>query len=234
MALTTALLAGVGVARADDSKAAPEGTPTASTASDLVEQAGECARTSSRLKRLGCFDALFPGPQIPMRENSLASEKSLDHLQPAFWQLAQTLEAQRTPNSGALMIKRWNSEAGFDGNMMMTAPALGTTPPRPLLVVGCVENITRLQFNVDSPLERTRIPVHLKGDHGSIDQTWRLADNGYAVSAGRGLPAIDTLKWIIRQSRIEISSPESAINGLMFDLGDMNARIQPMRALCHW
>ncbi|MCM2973210.1 type VI secretion system-associated protein VasI [Larsenimonas suaedae] len=201
----------------------------------LERQARECAAIGSRLARLKCFDDLFPGNPATMA--SSRTTESVDApviAQPPFWQDAKALEGKRTDQSAPFLEKRWASDGGFEGNMMMTAPALGTTPPRPLLVIGCVDNITRLQFDVDAPLSRTRIPVRLQGDRGSIEQTWRLTDNGYAVSAGRGLPAIDTLKWMLRQSSIELSSSESALNGLVFELGDLANRIKPMRSLCHW
>ena len=61
-----------------------------------------------------------------------------------------------------------------------------------------------------------------------------MRDNGFVLSGGRGLPAIRTVKAMINGTEARIDSPNSRIDGLLFDLSGYRRAIEPLREACGW
>ena len=98
----------------------------------LLENARACAEESSRLERLNCYDALFKTPTPSVDTSEL----------PALWHAIERQEAARAGDDMGLIIR----EAGSD--VLISVPALGTTPPRPIMVMACEKLITRFQLHM--------------------------------------------------------------------------------------
>ncbi|OAZ96748.1 type VI secretion system-associated protein [Halomonas sp. G11] len=183
-----------------------------------MEKARSCAEESSRLERLNCYDALFKTP-TPSGDTSEL---------PALWHAIERQEAARAGDDMGLTIRK----AGSD--VLISVPALGTTPPRPVMVMACENLITRFQLHMPVAIDSARVTLELSGHGGVIEQQWRVRDGGQVISGGRGLPAIDTLRQLLGAEELTLRSDESALDGLRFDVSGLREDIQPLRDACRW
>ncbi len=185
-----------------------------------LQAAHGCTEEPQRLARLACFDAVF-GTPIPTPQRPTQALP-----QPSRWLEAYAQEQGRTPETTVIY-----RDTGATAGHLLTLAALGARPPRPLLTVQCHNNITELALMLAEPLARERVELAFDGDG---HQPWRVRDNGYVISAGRGLPAIRTLKALARQSQTQVHADEAELNGLMFDLGGLADGLRPLREACGW
>lgn len=185
---------------------------------ELVEQARSCAQESSRLERLKCYDAVFQTPMPSADDSEL----------PALWHAVERQETARSGDDMGLLIQ------GEDDEVLISVPALGTTPPRPLLVMACEKLITRFQLHMPVPVQVSRVDIELSGSGRRIEQQWRARDGGQVVSGGRGLPAIDTLRQLLGADELTLRSDVDALDGLRFDVSGLRDDIQPLRDACRW
>ncbi|MDX1756879.1 MAG: type VI secretion system-associated protein VasI [Marinobacter sp.] len=195
--------------------------PAAQAGDDALQTARSCTEEPRRLARLACFDAVFETP-IPQPRRPVEALP-----QPVRWREAYAQEQARTPDDTAIY-----RDTGATAGHLLTLAALGSVPPRPLLTVQCHNNITELALILAQPLARER--VTLAFDDGSGSQLWRVRDAGYVISAGRGLPAIRTLKALARRTQTRLHSNEAQLDGLMFDLDGLAAGLRPLREACSW
>lgn len=185
----------------------------------VVAQARECATETSRLERLGCYDALF----LP-REDVTASEDP----RPALWHAIKAQEAERSGDDMGLLVRE-----DSDG-VRISVPALGSMPPRPQLVIACERSITRFQLHLPQALEVPRARVRLRAGGRELEQDWQARDGGYVVSGGRGLPAIATLQQLLDADELTFASDRAALDGLRFEVAGLRQAIQPLRNACRW
>lgn len=188
-----------------------------------LDAARACTEEPQRLVRLACFDRVFDTPVSVQRLSVPEAPRS------ARWRQAFAQEQGRTPEHGALY-----RDSGRVAGHLVTIAALGATPPRPLLVVQCHNNITELSLMLPRPSAEERIALTLAGDTFRDRQLWRVRDDGYVVSAGRGLPAIRTLKALERTGGFRIESDTAGIDGLVFDLNGLAGALGPVRQDCGW
>ncbi|WP_027947760.1 type VI secretion system-associated protein VasI [Litchfieldella anticariensis] len=193
----------------------------ADSAASVVERAQACAERQSRLERLECYDALF-------RFSSDGNGVSVDDPLPALWHAIQAQERTRHGEDFGFLV----GERG--GDVLMSAPALGTTPPRPRLVIACEKAITRFQLHLPEASSEPRTRLHLIGAGRELTQEWRIRDGGHVVSGGRGLPAIATLRQLLDAQELTLSSDLEVLDGLRFDLTGLRQKIQPLRDTCRW
>ncbi|TFH85871.1 type VI secretion system-associated protein TagO [Billgrantia azerbaijanica] len=193
--------------------------PTLAQAQDARLQAAmACAEETSRLARLECYDALFHE-----RDDAVAAEP-----RSSLWQAVIDQEAERDAEAFGLLVRETAD------TVLMSVPALGTVPPRPLLVISCDDVITRFQLHLSELLQSPHAPLRLQGDGISLSQTWRVLEDGHVVSGGRGLPAIGTLKRLLGSEQLTLSSQLAPLDGLRFDLRGLRTAIEPLRAMCRW
>lgn len=188
-----------------------------------LDAALACTDEPQRLVRLACFDRVFSTPVLAQPLTEPETPRS------PRWQEAFAQEQGRTPETGALY-----RDTGLMAGHLVTIAALGTMPPRPLLLAQCHNNITELALLLPKPSTDERVALTLTGDGFSERQLWRIRDGGYAVSGGRGLPAIHTLKMLDRSGQFRIASDAAGIDGLVFDLSGLSQALQPLRQDCGW
>ncbi|WP_252109556.1 MULTISPECIES: type VI secretion system-associated protein VasI [unclassified Halomonas] len=184
----------------------------------LLESARACSEAPSRLERLNCYDALF------METNEQNDEGEL----PALWYEIERQEATRDEGDMGLIATQTQD------NILISVPALGTTPPRPVMVLACEKWITRFQLHLPEPLGQARVDVRLVGDNGSVAQQWRVRDGGRVVGGGRGLPAIETLRQLLGESSVTLQSDVAELDGLRFDVAGLRQAVGPLRDACGW
>lgn len=187
--------------------------------SQQLAAARDCTKESQRLERLACFDDVFATPV------AVAIEDAIGGSQPERWRQAFAQEQRRQPEDGPL----YRDTAELAGHLV-TLSALGVQPPRPLLAVQCHNNITELTLMLPKAVKEERVTV----DFGHGRQIWRVRDEGFVISGGRGLPAIRTVREMSAGSAVTVASSSGAIDGLMFDLQGFRETLKPLREDCGW
>lgn len=188
----------------------------------LVDEARRCTVEVQRLERLACFDAVFDTP-VDLRAEAPASVPA--SLRSEQWRQAYA-SAGNPEDTGTAVYRDTGRAAG----QLVTVAALGVEPPRPRLVLQCHNNITELALMMPEPLENERIQLAM----GTDIMEWRVRDNGFVLSGGRGLPSIHTVQTLLRGPDVRIDSTDSAIDGLLFDLSGFGQAIKPLRERCGW
>ncbi|MFP3976957.1 type VI secretion system-associated protein VasI [Marinobacter sp. KMM 10035] len=196
---------------------------------DLLEEARGCTGETQRLKRLACFDEVF---RTPLTEAELVTgpDARVRRLVGSLrWREAYAQDSAE-PSSGNLSYRNTGQAAG----LLVTVPALGAKPPRPLLALQCHNNITELTLMLPEPLDAERVNLGFGTTEAAGQGAWRVRDNGYVLSIGRGLPAIRAVKAIEQKTDIRVYSENSRIDGLLFDLTGFENAIRPLRESCGW
>ncbi|PRY64288.1 type VI secretion system protein VasI [Vreelandella songnenensis] len=183
-----------------------------------LKSAQACAEETSRLERLNCYDALFLEANFSVDDDEL----------PALWQAIERQEAARPDENVGLIAQ----EAG--DSVLISVPALGTTPPRPIMVMACERLITRFQLHLPTPISGARMDLRLTGGGRTVQQQWRVRDGGRVVSGGRGLPAIDTLRQLLDAEEVTLHSDVTGLDGLRFNVAGLRQEIAPLREACRW
>lgn len=183
-----------------------------------LDEARSCVQHPERLKRLACFDEVFGTPFAAQPAGAVVMAT-----QPERWRQAF---AQASDSDTAIY-----RDTGRAAGLLVTVPALGARPPRPLLVLQCSNNITELSVMLPEVLSAERVRIGLAG---MTETSWRVRDDGFVVSAGRGLPAIQTVKTMLPERDIRLQASRPELNDLMFDLEGFADAIRPLREACGW
>ena len=201
----------------------------ASVQAGPLDDARRCTVETQRLERLACFDEVF-GTPLAEPETSTETDSGLRVLtRSGRWREAYA-QVEAAPVAGGVGYRDTGQAAG----LLITVSALGAQPPRPLLALQCHNNITELTLMLPEPLDAERVTVGFGSTETSSQSAWRVRDNGYVLSVGRGLPAIRAVKEIGLETDIRVYSENSRIDGLLFDLTGFQNAIRPLRERCGW
>ncbi|PYE85153.1 type VI secretion system-associated protein TagO [Phyllobacterium leguminum] len=107
---------------------------------------------------------------------------------------------------------------------------------RAILMLSCENDITTLGILLPKPISTLQANLSLSGDNRSTFRlNWRDVENGDVVIAGRGLESIETIKAITGYRRIQLQvNYPGGPRAFIFDLEDLNNRLKPLKAACHW
>lgn len=188
--------------------------------SEILTQAlTECRLESSQLVRLACYDKIMADS---------ATETQLDSSQMGkAWRQAMEHEMQREDNSAGFLVTL--PESG-DYPVIMTIPAIGFAPPRPVMMISCIDNITRLQ--VALPRQQEAGSVMLTTDKTQFTADWFLRENGYVLESSRGIPGIDEIKRLLNGEKLTLKLTNN--DRLTFNISGISQDIKPLRTACHW
>lgn len=195
---------------------------------EFVASAKLCSSIKARLKRLECFDQLFPASIDDLLKNEVVSKKNE---KPKEWLQARASEALRKDEEGF----RVNilDEKDSETSMWFTARAQGDGDSRPILQLGCMDKISRVELVLDKPVANGRISITVMGNK-PFTQQWTSDESGMVLRPGRGLPAIYAMRAMLKAKPLVIRSDVEGIDGLSFDNRDLAEMIQPMRKICGW
>ncbi len=200
-------------------------TPLWGTAQPASPLSGEmsalldtCRKEPSPLIRLDCYDNIGRDKAVPQTEQAAKGD---------IWRRAAANEEKRTEHT-VTFITTQPREGTWP--VVMTAPAIGTQPPRPILMLSCVDNITRMQL-VMNTLVTTRT-IRLSTPQTSFSSDWFIRENGYVLESSQGLAGIDEIKRIMTGDKLTIT-PENG-EPVTFDLSQLTESIKPLRAACRW
>lgn len=202
------------------------------TGQALADATRDCTRVSSRVERLACFDdaAGTPAYQPVARGRWSAPELSA----PSVARIMAN-ERERAPDDLAFRLSVQPEGRMGQKLVVISAPAIAATEPRPYLAISCVENISRLQLLTAQPIESNRVTMRLRTERQATSLLpWQVLENGQVLDAGRGLPAIEQIKALIGAHRIQILSDHPALEGLSFDALGLDPLIDQARQACRW
>lgn len=196
-------------------------------AQSTLSSMGACRREPAALERLDCYDRILT-PQTSGFEGALVKAR----YEGEAWKRAFEQEKQRENNSTSLMMTRMEGE---NPTVIITTPALGNIPPRPVLMFSCVDNITRMQVALTHSLKKNDLPVTLSTDTTQLRSHWFIRENGMLLEASRGLPGIDEIKWLFGASKLTVDMGTESVTGkLTFNISGLAQTIAPLREACHW
>lgn len=216
-------------------------------ATDAVAAGRSCRTIVSAIERLACFDAEAGTPPTTAAETTApataestapatAAPFALVRV-PDIVGLVQRNESRRkADHAGVLLLRAGDAIPGQD-KVVISAPALAGSEPRPLLAISCLQNISRLQLITAEPLDVSRVSIRVLLDGRPISdrRPWQVVEDGTVTDAGRGLVAIEQLRHLTRASQqIQLESDHAAFHGLSFDTAALHELMAQQREACHW
>ncbi|YCH50865.1 type VI secretion system-associated protein TagO [Enterobacter sp. SA197] len=211
----------------------------AATAADIKAVAGAdarvtvnamnaCRKEPAALERLDCYDRIL----APAQPEGFTGALSKARYEGEQWKRAFAQEKQRPDNSTALMMTQ---SPGEHPMVIITTPAIGSVPPRPVLMFSCVDNITRMQVALTHARTENDLPVTLNTDTGQFRSHWFIRENGSLLESSRGLSGIDEIKQLFGSKTLTIDIGTGSDGGkLTFNIDGLAKTIVPLRDACHW
>lgn len=185
-----------------------------------------CRKELAALERLDCYDRILS----PALKDGFAGALVKARYQGEAWTRAMEHEKQRMDNSTSLLITRTEEEPS---TVIITVPAIGRLPPRPVLMFSCIDNITRMQVALPSPRRENDIPVMLKTENGQFHSRWFVRENGALLEASRGLSGIDEIRQLFGAKTLILDTGTGG-GILNFNIDGLTQTIAPLRKACHW
>ena len=201
----TSSVAGVAVAVA---------TATPPDATATLQAMQSCRQETAALERLDCYDRILAPEQAGFGGAALVKAR----YQGETWARATEQEKRRQGNTTELLVTQVPGERP---TVVITTPAIGHVPPRPVLMFSCVDNITRMQVaNADSRALRSH---------------WFVRENGTLLESSRGLSGIDEIKQLFGAKTLTVDTgTDNAAGKLTFNIDGLARVIAPLRDACHW
>lgn len=200
----------------------------AHTEDNITQQLLDCRKEASPLLRLDCYDNILKEQYGDTEKITHPAVNSVT----AARILAQ--EKQRNVHMDDFIITE--AQGPISKEIILSRPALGVKPPRPVLAFSCLDHITRMQIVLFQPLQanasRTFI---LKTNTGeTLNMSWFIRDNGYLIESSRGLPGISQIQRLFGAETLYIESDHPSLNGLSFNIHNLAQEIIPLRQACRW
>lgn len=208
--------------------------------SGTAEAAGpDCTKIISAVERLACFDAAAGTPPTPLAMQPSSPPVVVEPAvkAPDITVLVHTNETGRRPEQTVSMLTRSEDVLPGQYKVVISAPALGGTAPRPYLAISCLSNISRLQLLTSEPLPVNRVSIRLLLDGRPISpaRPWQVLEDGTVTDAGRGLVAIEQLRHLTRPGQqLQLESDHAPFHGLRFNASALAAQMTQQREACHW
>ncbi len=194
-----------------------------------------CRAEPASLERLDCYDRLLT-PAYPDFSSALVKAK----VQGEAWQRAFAQEAQRDDHSTQFLTRQIEGERP---SVVITTPALGSLPPRPVLMFSCIDNITRMQIALPRPLSGQPDMV-MTTEKIRVNARWFLRENDSLLESSRGLSGIEEIKQLFGAKTLTVAftppahhvsgNENSAASSLTFAISDLEKTLVPMKVACHW
>lgn len=192
-----------------------------------VNAMNACRKEPAALERLDCYDRIL----APTQPEGFADALVKARYQGEAWTRAFEQEKQRTDSSTSLIT---TLTPGERPTVVITTPAIGYVPPRPVLMFSCVDNITRMQVALVHPWPESDVDVVLNADKRQFRSHWFIRENGYLLEASRGLSGIDEIKQLFGAKTLSIDTGKSAVGKLTFNIDGLAKTVAPLREACHW
>ena len=183
---------------------------------------------TAALERLDCYDRILAPEQAGFGGAALVKAR----YQGEAWARATEQEKRRQGNTTELLVTQVPGERP---TVVITTPAIGHVPPRPVLMFSCVDNITRMQVALMHPLDVHDIAVTLNADSRALRSHWFVRENGTLLESSRGLSGIDEIKQLFGAKTLTVDTgTDNAAGKLTFNIDGLARVIAPLRDACHW
>ena len=174
-------------------------TTTPPDATATLQAIQSCRRESAALERLDCYDRLL----APLSPSGFDGALVKAGFVGEAWTRATEQEKRREGNTTELLVTQVPGERP---TVVITTPAIGHVPPRPVLMFSCVDNIT-----------------------------WFVRENGTLLESSRGLSGIDEIKQLFGAKTLTVDTgADNAAGKLTFNIDGLARAIAPLRDACHW
>ncbi|OTA19095.1 hypothetical protein Xbed_02651 [Xenorhabdus beddingii] len=185
-----------------------------------LDELHACRFEPSPLIRLACYDRAlnhlrFKNVHIP-----------IENMGP-LWRQAMEQEMKRTDYSTGFMVTQGEKGAG---PVILTTPAVGVPPPRPVLMLSCIDSITRLQVALPKAVDSGAVTVST--DRTQYRTEWFVREQGYLWESSRGLPGIEEIKRLMDSERVTITGSHG--RPVTFNISQLEQAAKPLRAACRW
>ncbi len=203
-------------------------TTTPPDATATLQAMQSCRRESAALERLDCYDRLL----APLSPSGFDGALVKAGFVGEAWTRATEQEKRREGNTTELLVTQVPGERP---TVVITTPAIGHVPPRPVLMFSCVDNITRMQVALMHPLDVHDIAVTLNADNRALRSHWFVRENGTLLESSRGLSGIDEIKQLFGAKTLTVDTgADNAAGKLTFNIDGLARAIAPLRDACHW
>ncbi|WP_343647993.1 type VI secretion system-associated protein VasI [Enterobacter sp.] len=187
-----------------------------------------CRNEPAALERLDCYDRLL----VPLSPAGFGGALVKASFVGKAWSRAMEQEKNRQGYTTDLLMTQL---PGDRPTVVITTPAVGHLPPRPVLMFSCVDNITRMQIALTTPRQENDIPITLKTDDGLFHSHWFIRENGTLLESSRGLAGINEIKPLFGTNTLTIETGSGSTAGtLTFNISGLLQSITPLREACHW
>lgn len=236
--LSTALVCAALVTGCDAGKQDAAGPSAAAPAAMKT-----CTAIVSAVERLACFDALAGTPPAPVatipatQRDEASAKDQKPATPPTIVELVRRNEAERGMGKTEFRLSRTEEAIPGRWSVVMSAPALGDATAPPILAISCLSNISRLQLLAKQPIAPNRMNIRLLLDGQPISASvpWQVLEDGTVVDAGRGLVAIEQLRYLVKAGgRLQVESDYAPFSGLLFDASNLHNLMKQQREACHW
>lgn len=190
-----------------------------------IQQLQECKNIPAALERLSCYDSILPSETTIINNGASIKAGGI------AWSRAIEQEQKRTSSSTEFLK---TLAEGNNPIILITTPALGYSTPRPILMLSCVDNITRLQVALPKPIKLGSVDVRLEADNNSFDSTWFVREDGFLLEASRGLAGIQEIQKLFGSRLLKIKPSTVELNQLTFNIENLATEIEPLKKACHW
>lgn len=182
----------------------------------------KCRQIISSLERLDCYDNTWDVDKHQQNFTLLRSKPWID---------ATEQEKNRSTHSvNFIMTEKIKDDVP---QVLITTPAVGNVPPRSILMLSCIDNITRLQLIFHQPIEGRTIPVSIQTDRKAFNSQWLNRDSGYILEASRGLQGINEIQQLFGASKLTVKVTNSS-KEWVFNIENLEQEITSLRQACHW
>ncbi|EGJ5031174.1 type VI secretion system-associated protein TagO [Escherichia coli] len=182
-------------------------TTTPPDATATLQAIQSCRRESAALERLDCYDRLL----APLSPSGFDGALVKAGFVGEAWTRATEQEKRREGNTTELLVTQVPGERP---TVVITTPAIGHVPPRPVLMFSCVDNITRMQVALMHPLDVHDIAVTLNADNRALRSHWFVRENGTLLESSRGLSGIDEIKQLFGAKTLTVDTVRGFIAGI--------------------
>lgn len=195
---------------------------------DITQQLLQCREETSALIRLDCYDNTLKSKYGDLEKQ----KKPIFSSEIAARILAQEKERNNEDIDHFIMSE---AQGAISKEIILTIPALGVKPPRPVLAFSCLDHITRMQIVLFQPQPNSSRQFTLKTNTNiNLNVSWFIRDDGYLLESSRGLPVISQIQRLFNAETIYIESDNPYINGLSFNIHNLAQEITPLRQACRW
>ncbi|EFH9149660.1 hypothetical protein GEN94_22110 [Escherichia coli] len=174
-------------------------TTTPPDATATLQAMQSCRRESAALERLDCYDRLL----APLSPSGFDGALVKAGFVGEAWTRATEQEKRREGNTTELLVTQVPGERP---TVVITTPAIGHVPPRPVLMFSCVDNITRMQVALMHPLDVHDIAVTLNANNRALRSHWFVRENGTLLESSRGLSGIDEIKQLFGAKTLTVDT----------------------------